>query len=292
MEMTFMSALREKLITEKSLKSNTADLTVAALRNLNGGDFTSLAFLEDVDSICAKIDKYAESTQQRRYSMIMSVLESGKLYDRYQALFVKVTKKLMDNKEARGGALTEKETASWMTWPQIMEYHAAMKTGTPTEVTNHLAVSLYVLQPPRRAMDYHKMWIVTGSPGTDMTKNYYVRSTRKMYFNEFKTVKTQGQQVIDVPAALAAIIQKARPTDGPLFTAADGGPLKDPSAMTKILNKAFGRKVSVNILRHSYVSSLYNPAIAKIGKTASAMAHSVETHTTYYRTPAGGAGAS
>jgi len=287
-----MDSLRTRLITERGNKPNTADLIVAALRNLNGGDFTSLAFLEDVDSICAKIDKYAESTQVRRLSMIMAVLEKGALYDRYRAVFDVRNAALLEAKEARDGALTEKETASWMTWPQIMEYHAAMKTGTPTEVTNHLAVSLYVLQPPRRAMDYHKMWIVTGSPGTDMTKNYYVRSTRKMYFNEFKTVKTQGQQVIDVPAELAAIIQKARPTDGPLFTAADGGPLKDPSAMTKILNKAFGRKVSVNILRHSYVSSLYNPAIAKIGKTASAMAHSVGMHASYYRSPAGGAGGS
>jgi ribosomal protein L12E/L44/L45/RPP1/RPP2 len=56
----------------------------------------------------------------------------------------------------------------------------------------------------------------------------------------------------------------------------NGKPI-DSSQITKLLNKAFGKNVSIDLLRHSFISSKYENILAlkEILDTAEQMGHSV-----------------
>jgi ribosomal protein L12E/L44/L45/RPP1/RPP2 len=61
-----------------------------------------------------------------------------------------------------------------------------------------------------------------------------------------------------------------------LLLSKNGKPI-DSSQITKLLNKAFGKNVSTDLLRHSFISSKYEniPALKEILDTAEQMGHSV-----------------
>ena len=89
---------------------------------------------------------------------------------------------------------------------------------------------------------------------------------KNFVFNNYKTSKTYGKQVVQIPVALKNIIKKwisINPTDYLLFD----NKMNKLNSTTLIykLNKIFGKKISVNALRHSYLSSKYNLTI-KINK--------------------------
>ena len=81
-----------------------------------------------------------------------------------------------------------------------------------------------------------------------------------MYFNSYKTAKTYGCQIIDIPRSLQTILKKwihTNPTRMLLFDV-------NMNALSSVklnqrINKIFHeKKVSVNALRHSYLTDKYN----------------------------------
>jgi len=109
--------------------------------------------------------------------------------------------------------------------------------------------------PPRRSKDYVDFVI----KDIDKGKNYIEK--HKMYFNSYKTAKTYGCQIIDIPKPLQSIWKKwititINPTKTLLFDI-NMNPLSSVKLNQRI-NKIFsGRKVSVNALRHSYLTDKY-----------------------------------
>jgi hypothetical protein len=59
----------------------------------------------------------------------------------------------------------------------------------------------------------------------------------------------------------------------------------DPSKLAQRFEGIFGKKASVNILRHSYVSSKYNnlPNLQELTDDSVAMGHRIYTHMVYYK---------
>ena len=60
-----------------------------------------------------------------------------------------------------------------------------------------------ILLPPRRSLDYSELKIRNFDVKTD---NYYKSS--KFYFNKYKTAKTYGLQIVDLPKELNTILKK------------------------------------------------------------------------------------
>jgi uncharacterized protein YneF (UPF0154 family) len=126
--------------------------------------------------------------------------------------------------------------------------------------------------PPRRSQDYGEMKIRNYDPKTD---NYFKGD--KFYFNVYKTAKTYGLQTLDVPKPLSALIKKwvkLNPTDYMLYSS-NKQKLSSPQ-INRILNEAFGKAISTNMLRHIYLSDKYKniPAINDIQNLATEMGHS------------------
>lgn len=120
-------------------------------------------------------------------------------------------------------------------------------------IQDFIIVSLYYLIPPRRSLDYTEFKIRNIDKNVDnyMDKNTFV-------FNRYKTAKTYGKQVIKIPATLQRIIKKwiqLNPTDYLLID--NKGNKLSGVTLTQRFHKIFGKKISVNALRHSYLSDKY-----------------------------------
>ena len=111
--------------------------------------------------------------------------------------------------------------------------------------------------PPRRSKDYVDFKIKDIDPEVD---NYLHKKT--MVFNSYKTAKTYQRQELPVPPELMKILNKwikINPTEYLFFDSN----LKKLSnvKLTQRLNKIFGKKASVNQMRHTYLSNKYQKTI-------------------------------
>ena len=129
-----------------------------------------------------------------------------------------------------------------------------------------LALLSGIFIPPRRALDYTAFKVRHVNTKDD---NFLEKS--ELVFNKYKTARTYGQQTVTIPAPLKAILAKyikQNPSEWLLFDSK-----MTPLTSVKLnqrLNKIFaGRRVSVNALRHCYLTSKYT-ALSKEQKLMNA----------------------
>jgi hypothetical protein len=183
----------------------------------------------------------------------MSVTE---IKEKYEPLLVKI-KKMLSNK-------------SILNESTMMEFLLVSFLG---DVVKDL--------PPRRSQDYTELKIRKYDTKKD---NYY--KLGKFYFNVYKTAKTYGLQVIDVPKELDIILKKwiKINTNDYMLYSTNGNELTSPE-VTRILNKVFDKNVSTSMLRHIYLTNEYKdiPALSKMQNIASEMGHSISTAMEYIK---------
>lgn len=137
------------------------------------------------------------------------------------------------------------------------------------DIQNFVIIALLggVFIPPRRSKDYVEFKIKNINTDTD---NYIDKS--KFVFNAYKTAKTYGKQTIAIPLPLKAILRKwiaINPTEYLLF---DSKQKKLSNVkLNQRLNKLFGKKASVNQMRHTYLSDKYGDMIERQNELASDM---------------------
>jgi integrase len=127
-------------------------------------------------------------------------------------------------------------------------------------------------------------------------KNYLDVTTHKFIFCKYKTAKKHGIQMIDIPEPLWKAIdlflkyhplwkgvakRKADPVK--LLVQKDGTPMTAVNAITRVLNRIFGRKLGSSMIRHIFISDKYGDLINEQKSDADAMAHSVGQQRDYYK---------
>lgn len=166
----------------------------------------------------------------------------------------------------------DKEEAYWLSRDELMKIYndkkkIAVKLFRQKEyskddlqkIQDYIILSLYILTQPRRSLDYTEMVIKNPNKETD---NYVEGNS--FVFNTYKTSKFYGQQIEKIPLPLKKIIDKwiiINPTNYLLFNS-KGNKLTSVS-LTQKLNKIFGNNISVNALRHLYISHKYSSFIDK-----------------------------
>jgi hypothetical protein len=106
--------------------------------------------------------------------------------------------------------------------------------------------------------------------------NYYNNGV--FLFNNYKTNKVYKSQIEAVPKELNDILKvylKFKPKNDHLLCYYDGTPLNHSNQITRILNRIFGNKISVNMLRNIFISDKFSPAIKDMEDVAQAMGTSV-----------------
>jgi hypothetical protein len=207
------------------------------------------------------------------------------------------------NKEIAKQELTPSQKNSWVDKEQLDEVYTDLKrTADMLMKKSHLTpgdlqkIQEYIMLcvmggffiPPRRALDYCLFKIKNVDKAVD---NYFETGSKpKMVFNKYKTSKTYGQQVIDIPKELKTILMKwfkVNPTEYLLFDT-NMSPLnsvKVNQRLSKIF-KGVASGTSVNALRHSYLTTKYGHTINEakaIDKDMSEMGSSKNMATVYIK---------
>lgn len=149
-------------------------------------------------------------------------------------------------------------------------YKKQNKTSSDLQVLqNFIILALFKLISPRRSKDYVDFKI----KNIDKDKDNYM-DKGKFIFNSYKTAKTYGKQEVAIPKELATIINKwikVNPTDYLLFDV-NMNPLTAVK-LNQRFNRIFGgMKVSVNMMRHSYLTEKFGDSIEKEKQVNNTMA--------------------
>ena len=304
----FMLELAKKLREEKKVAESTANAYIRAMYLLNGKQpYKNLTFLKNTSAIADLVSKYAESTIKTIYASIVSVLSLfkdkptyKKIYQHYYDLMMGKSEEAKQNESSDK---TQKQTDNWITWDEVQKKVADLREKVAEFKSNksitsqqyesllhYLIVSLYTETQPRRNQDYLDMYVAKKQP-TETEHNYVVLTKTKptsFVFNKFKTSKKYGQQTLEVPETLANVISEylkfhplKKNASYKFLVSYDGTPVTAVNAITRVLNKIFGKRVGSSMLRHIFLSTKYD--IKEMEKDANAMGHSVEEQKKYMK---------
>ena len=111
---------------------------------------------------------------------------------------------------------------------------------------------------------------------------------KKFIFNNYKTAKTYGTNEVEISPKLYSIIKKwiaLNPSDYLITGNNDRFKAISAPQLTNMLNTFFDRRISVNMLRHSFLTHIYKdvPDLKDMKERASDMAHDIETALSYIK---------
>jgi len=163
-------------------------------------------------------------------------------------------KEVFDKLEKDAKQIYKKQSLTMIDLQSIQEYIIVALLG-----------GLFI--PPRRLLDYTEFRVKNINKDEH---NYYNRGS--LYFNHYKTQKHYGEQSVKVPKILQAILMKwikINPNEYLLFDV-NGNKLNSVK-LNQRLNKIFNGKISVNNLRHTYLSDRFGDTIEKNKQIANTM---------------------
>jgi len=290
--------LKDKNITESSLK-----LYLNNLRRLNGGVFPkSFSFLKNVDKILEDLEKYKPNTRRSYLISIITTLKHDpkqkKLYNKYYEHLEKYNKQSASNNEK-----SDTQKKNWIEQSEVKEIYENLteeiqpllekKKLQPSEYEKMLrwvVLSLYTLQKPRRNADYQKCLVVKKLPvKMNLDYNYLDLDTKKWYFNNYKTKGTYKTQEMPISEEVMKMINsylkfhpmkkqfKNKSAVIPLLVDYQGEPFTVNNAITRILNKIFGKKIGVSMLRNIFLTDKYSDQMKELKEDSEAMGTSTST---------------
>lgn len=287
-----ITQMEEKDFTPQTIKNYMERIYV-----LNGNKkWTSLVFLRDTETMLNLLkEKYAISSQKSMLGTIISVLglKPIKANKKASDIYLKyLTDDIMPSFNKVKGDKTEKQKENWITREEIetlkKEYSEKAKEVVKGKVgrkdydimLENMILSMYVNMPPRRAKDYVLMKLEDDEKEEDKKYNYY--DGTQFILNQYKTEKQYGQEKVQVPKVvkndIAMYLDKTESLDKEfLITNYGGKPFNIINDMTRRLNKIFGKKISVDMLRNMYYSHKYGDIKTDIIQDAKDMGTSLNT---------------
>jgi hypothetical protein len=307
----------DTLFEGKTITDSSKKLYLANLMRLNGGqEIKNLNFLKDVDAIETKLNALKPNTRRTYIIAIVSLLKTlieqakyKKLYEKYYKILEALNAELKTSNEK-----TPKETENWLSQDAIKAKFETLKSVLAELTTkkisapqyerllNLVVLGLYVLQPPRRNLDYQDMNVSLQKcktkcedPPTVPTKasNMLNLVANQFEFNNFKTKGTYSTQIEPINEELRALIDiylkyhplakemKKQPV--PFIVSHDGKPYTNNNDFTRLLYKIFdGQKVGVSMLRKIFLTDKYKDTVDEMQKDATSMGTSSTTIQDHY----------
>jgi len=267
----------------KGLSENTIKLYNPNLKRLNNGELpTNPAFLKDTQAVMQKIEKYSMNTKKSYFITIVSYLKDKKIPKKVSKFYMDKMDELNKTFRENSGEKTETQKENWISWSEVMEHYKKLNPAS----LEHMVLALFVLQPPRRSKDFFLMKIVPEyNESMDKEFNYLDWKNQKMYFNNYKTKGAYGTQSIDVSPELQEVLHKHFPLKkkfDPFFLLTKNGERLPENGITRILNKVFGKKISVSMLRNIYLTDKYGEQQKEMEEDSEAMGTSKNIVSTVY----------
>jgi hypothetical protein len=246
------------------------------LRNLYekifGTDDEKTYNLKKFDTEVKKVIKFLKDVPPNKRKTILSSLVVITDNKEYRELMLDDIKDY--NKTEAKQEKTQEQIDNWIEKEDIEKIYKVLdkdakllykkETITPSDfqdIQNFIIMSLFggFYIPPRRSKDYVNFKIKNIDKKTD---NYIEKN--ELVFNSYKTAKTYGEQRVEIPKELKTILNKwikVNPTEYLLFDISFNK--LSNVKLNQRLNKLFGKKVGVNMMRKSYLSGKYGDLIDK-----------------------------
>ena len=256
---------------------------------------------EDVFTILTHPKKYLEwikatyeqpATQKSYISAVLAMFrhneglktQEKKSYDMWYAAFDEIHT-MIDNRYKKNEP-TQKQVDGYVKFEEIVAKRDTLEMGTD----ERLLLSFYTYIPPLRC-DLNRVRIYHGKVAANAEKNYIVIQGKReatLVLREFKTAQHMDPYENNLPKELVDEIQASlekRPRDF-LFMDRSGQPYKAASFTkwaNRVLQKLFGRSLTISLIRHSYINSLdFNKlTVEEKERIAKDMAHTVATQDRY-----------
>lgn len=297
-----MENIKEEIKKQRpNLSTSSVNSYYSILKNLykklNEGkeeDFKNDFFKKEKESILKHLESMPPKKRKTILSALVIYVDCDKTRDEYR-------KQMMDDiKVSKEEDIAQKrdDSKDWIEWTDVINIYNALRKDTyylmkskadeltPKElnlIQDYVLLSLYVLIAPRRSMDYIELKFRNYKPDED---NYIDFNKNKIYFNKYKTAKFYKTQVIDLPRDLKNILKKWYDFNKNDYLLIDtNGNKLNQVKLNQRLNKIFDMKISVNALRHSYLTNKYGniPALKDMLETADNMGHSLDQALEYVK---------
>ena len=283
------------------IKDNSIRSYLISLRKMNNNQaLTDLKFLKNYKKIVEFLDKFALSTKRNYISSILVILKgyNKKSYDDVLEKYKKLLSELNDeyNKKIDSHEKSHKQKENWMPLSELKKGLKIFKKeikereikdkAKPSKkdmeiLQQYVVVALYTLHAPVR-LNYANMKIINSAKDIKPNINYLLitgRNKKQFIFQEYKTSKHGGRKDIPVKKELNSVINMWLKYNKSSYLLLDS---KDepmnPNALGKYITKSFsftGKKVTLNLLRHIYISSNIDlEAIKKSQQMSEDMMHS------------------
>lgn len=271
-------------ITESSVKTY-----VQNLKKLGIIKVEDLEKLYDTTEMMKTIDDNKLSMKRNLISSIIVIIRAAamrkELYEVYrQQLFEYTRQYNMEISQNEKTAVQEKN------WVKMSELKKIARNLAKKKINQDALIAyLYSYTSPCR-LDYYSMKIVGPKDILDKNQNYLViHNTRRkeFVFRDFKTSNKYNEIIIKVNKDINRIINqflKLHPERKYLLQKKDGEPLSR-NALGKLLPRIFkdtGKEVSINIIRHVYITENTDLEMLKSAKELSHdMMHGTGVQMTY-----------
>lgn len=295
--MTDFKLLLAKEIKEKRPKLSDKSITsyVSTLSNLPK---KIDADLKEVDikwfsDNAGKIVKMMEDKPATSRKSVLSALYILTGLEDIQKIMVIDAKSVNELYKQQKMSVSQEE--NWLDWSSIVAKYNEMKIQADIlfkkktlsadefgELNKFMLLSCYVLFPPRRILDYSVMKIRNYSKETD---NFIEKGN--WTFNVYKTAKVYGKQTFPISKEFQQYIKKWMTINETDFLIVNSN--KKPyttSGIGKTLNSIFDKKISCDILRHSFLTHTYSgkmPTLVEMEDIAKKLGHSVNQSMLYIK---------
>lgn len=293
MEQEIINKLKEKGLKDKSIK-----LYLTILKNLNDKrEIKNFKFLEKPKKILDKIKDYKLTTQRNILIAIVSTLKilDNDLYKSYYDTMNEYNNKIEnDNKN---NEKSETQSKNWIKWENVENKFNELNNNIKLSknisekqydnILDAVILGLYVLIAPRRNKDYLLMKVSKDGKNLDDKYNWLDMKKKQFIFNDYKTSKTYGKQIIDINNDLINLLKKylkyKKDGEGFLLVKFSGERFKSDNSITRRLNKIFDKNISSSMLRHIFLSDKYGKVNEEMKKDAENMGHDINMQKEYIK---------
>jgi len=225
-------------------------------------EIENLDFLNNPKEVFSKLEDMKITMRRNILSSILVLLSAtdseNRLYKTYSDKLLELTmeyRRQQDKNEK-----TETQIKNWVEHKELINIAKKMIKKNPGS-QDALIAALYSYQPPTR-LDFYSMEIVSPKHDIDTAKNYLVvqsSRTKKFIFNDYKSANKYNTITIPVNKQLNTVINKflkLNPNRKYLLQNKAGNPLTRNNLGKKlpVILKDTGKHVTLNIIRHVYIS--------------------------------------
>jgi hypothetical protein len=263
----------------------------------------------DYDGVCGWVNGQELSLNSKKmyYVALADYFKTDDpvLADRYKEQYVGMTSVLVaKSKEQK---LTDAEREKYLPYERIQEVFYDAWLSPHESLEDKMLVGFYTRMPPVRA-DYSRLRVYYNTrPDTSENhiqiwgdgKHHLHSCSVEVFIGQHKTASSAGTLKRIVPGevkhmlfeylrAYSAMAGVSLPTymsrEEPIYLF-DFAPAEITTRLQRVFLRYTGKAVSVNIIRHSYITKQMEgrPPLAQLEAEAGEMGHSVATHETYRR---------